>query len=213
MNMKSLGSIKELLANAMGRNDEEPNIKLAVLMAGSADEAAVGELVGLLDHPEAPVRSDAIKVLYEISRRNADLIIPHLKKLVKLLSGKENRMIWGAMSALSPLSQSHPKLLVRYLPIIVATMEKGSAITRDHGIYTLCHVARLKKQYSNCVELLLEQIQKAPVNQVPMYGEKTAAILLPEDRHRLEKILISRKDVMAIPTKKKRIEKLLRTFQ
>ena len=213
MNMKSLGSIKELLANAMGRNDEEPNIKLAVLMAGSADEAAVGELVGLLDHPEAPVRSDAIKVLYEISRRNADLIIPHLKKLVKLLSGKENRMIWGAMSALSSLSQSHPKLLVRHLPIIVATMEKGSAITRDHGIYTLCHVARLKKQYSNCVELLLEQIQKAPVNQVPMYGEKTAAILLPEDRHRLEKILLSRKDVMAIPTKKKRIEKLLRTFQ
>jgi Mg2+/Co2+ transporter CorB len=60
------------------------------------------------------------------------------------------------------------------------------------------------------MELLLEQIEKAPVNQLPMYVEKTAEIISAPFAKKLLQILNSRTDVLAIPTKAKRIEKLAR---
>ena len=58
------------------------------------------------------------------------------------------------------------------------------------------------------MELLFEQLEKAPVNQLPMYAEKTAEIISAPDVKRLLGILASRDDVAAIASKAKRIEKL-----
>jgi len=71
----------------------------------------------------------------------------------------------------------------------------------------------LKKYHEDCVELLFDQLQKAPVNQFPMYAEKTAEVISSSDIKRLEKILNSRQDVMEIPSKEKRINKLLKNLQ
>ena len=60
------------------------------------------------------------------------------------------------------------------------------------------------------MELLLEQLEKAPVNQVPMYAEKIAAVISKSFEKKFEKILLSRKDVLAMPAKQKRIEKLIK---
>src|SRR5688500_20052284 len=90
-------------------------------------------------------------------------------------------------------------------------MDSGSVITRDHGIYILCQVSGIKKFHNDCMELLLEQIEKAPVNQVPMYAEKMAEVISSPYIKRLALGLRSRKDVLEIESKKKRIEKLLRS--
>jgi len=89
-------------------------------------------------------------------------------------------------------------------------MDTGSVITRDHGIYILCSVSSLKKHHDDCMELLLEQIEKAPVNQTPMYAEKMAEVISDKYVSKLNKVLIARKDVMEIPSKKKRIEKVMK---
>ena len=62
------------------------------------------------------------------------------------------------------------------------------------------------------MELLLEQLQKTPVNQLPMYAEKTSEVVSGAYIKRIEKILMSRHDVMEIPSKQKRIDKLLKAF-
>jgi hypothetical protein len=121
-------------------------------------------------------------------------------------------MKWGAMSALSAVSKVKPALLASHLSQIVEAMDTGTVITRDHGIYILCHVATIHKHHDDCMELLLEQIEKAPVNQVPMYAEKTAEGISPSYVKRLEKILSHRTDVLEIPSKKRRIEKLLKAL-
>jgi hypothetical protein len=119
-------------------------------------------------------------------------------------------MKWGAMSALSAISKFKPELIAPHLTTILDAMDSGSVITRDHGIYILCSIAPIRKFHEDCINLLLEQLQKAPVNQLPMYAEKTAEVITPPDINRLEKILLSRQDVMEIPSKKKRIDKLLK---
>jgi hypothetical protein len=206
-------STLEQLASSLGRKDQEPNIALAEKISKASDKKAVAELIELMNHRSSAIRHDAIKVLYEIGERTPTMIIPYSVKFLKLFDQKDNWMKWGAMSALSAISNPKPDLVANHLTSILDAMDSGSVITRDHGIYILCNVAKLKKYHADCMELLLEQIQKAPVNQVPMYAEKTAEVISLPYIKKLEKILRSRPDVMEIPSKEKRIEKLLKNLQ
>ena len=67
--------------------------------------------------------------------------------------------------------------------------------------------------HDDCLELLLEQLEKAPVNQTPMYAEQIANIISEPYKKRFIKTLSSRKDVLEIPSKQKRVEKLLKKLQ
>jgi hypothetical protein len=205
-------SIVDQLAHSLGSREESPNIALADKISKANDRTAVRELVSLLHHKTSGIRNDAIKVLYEIGERKPGLISAYMEHFFETLAHKDNRMKWGAMSALSAISAAKPELLADHLTSVVDAMDAGSVITRDHGIYILTNVARLEKHHADCMELLLEQIEKAPVNQMPMYAEKTAEVISAPYIKRFEKIVKSRKDVLEIPSKQKRIEKLLRSI-
>lgn len=202
----------ESLASSVGRPDEQPNIELAIKIAKSGNTAHVAELIELLSHSKTAVRHDAIKVLYEIGDRKAELIAPYLKNFIAGLSHKDNRMKWGAMSALSAISQAKPELLGPHMVTIVKAMDEGSVITRDHGVYILRNLASVKKYHNDCMELLLEQIEHAPVNQVPMYAEKTAEVVSAPYRAKLVQAIRTRTDVFEIPSKAKRLDKVIKVL-
>lgn len=203
-------NVKEQLATSLGKNDEAPNIALATKIVKSSDNNAVKELIALLDDKRTAVRSDVIKVLYEIAERNVELILPYTKNILALLDHKDNRMRWGAMSALSAISMKKPEIIAKQLPVILEAMDSGTVITRDHGMAILCQAARLKKYHNDSMELLLEQLEKAPVNQFASYAEKIFGVISPGHVKRFITILKSRKDVSEFPAKYKRIEKLLK---
>ena len=202
----------ESLASSLGRPDEQPNIDLAVKISKSGNKEQVKELVDLLSDSKTAIRNDAIKVLYEIGERKGELISPYLKNFIEGLSHKDNRMKWGAMSALSAISNFKPELLGPHIVTVVNSMDEGSVITRDRGIYILCNLASLRKYHHDCMELLLEQIEHAPVNQVPMYAEKTAEVASASYKPKLVQAIRKRKDVMEVPSKAKRLDKLVRVL-
>lgn len=197
------------LAYSLGRSDEAPNMTVAETIAGSKDNSAVSEMIALLAHMKTGIRSNAIKVLYEVGERDASLITPHVLDFILLLVHKDNRMRWGAMSALAVISDVKPALLADHLAKVVAAMDSGTVITRDHGMTILANVAKLKKHHSDCMALMLEQIEKAPVNQVNQYAEKMAAVISAPYVQPLIRLIDSREDVKEFPPKKKRIEKLI----
>ncbi len=202
--------IKDQLAHSLGRRDEAPNIALAEQIADVEDKIAIKELVALTEHMRMAIKYDAIKVLYEVGERKPELIQRHCDDFLQLLKHRDNRIQWGAMTALSVISASRPELLAEHIVEVVDAMDSGSVITRDHGIYILSNLAEIKKHHANCIELLLEQIEKSPVNQVPMYAEKTAAVISRLYVDRLIGILQSREDVLVIQSKKKRLDKLIK---
>ena len=206
-------SIESQLAHALGRRDEVPNIALADLIVKKKQHEAVTELVTLLSHKTTGIRNDAIKVLYEIGERDAEFLYPHTSIFLQLLHHKDNRMIWGAMSALARIARSHPEPLAKNLVSILAAMDSGSVITRDNGVSILAAVAGLKKHHKDAMDLLLEQIEKAPVNQVPMYAEKMAGAISQPYVKKLISMLKERHDVWAIDSKARRLDKLIRTLQ
>lgn len=206
-------AIVNQLAHSLGRRDEGPNIELAERISKKQDRVAVRELVSLLSDRSTAIRFDAIKVLYETGNRSPGLITEYLGEFLNALDHKDNRMRWGAMIALYVMSKARPELLFRHLTSIVDAMDNGTVITRDHGIYILANLAGLKKYHHDCMELLLEQVEKAPVNQFPMYAEKTAEVITSPFVKRLEKILFSRHDALEMPGKQKRIEKILKSLK
>src|SRR3954471_17872352 len=109
-------SIINQLSTSLHRRDESPNQELAKKVVKSNDSKAVKELVENLRHKDKNIQGDCIKVLYEIGVERPDMIANHLNEFAALLESKNNRLVWGAMTALDYITQQAPEAIYRLLP-------------------------------------------------------------------------------------------------
>src|SRR6218665_1102198 len=92
------------LASSLGQRDEKPNQLLAQKISEAGDKKAVKELVKHLGHKDKNIQSDCIKVLDEISQASPGLVAPYAHELIALLDSRNNRLQWGAMTALHAIA-------------------------------------------------------------------------------------------------------------
>ena len=206
-------SVLPHLATSMGRSDEEPNIALAEAIASSKNNFAVRELVDLLGTKDKALRSDALKTLYEVGYRSPDLIAPFISQFKNLLSSPDNRLVWGAMCAIDGITTAKPEAVFMILPQIMAAVDRGTVITRDHAVKTLTKLAAQERFARTAMPLLLEQLRTAPLNQLPMYAEMAATVVMPPDASTLRAILETRLPELPTAAKKKRVEKALKKLR
>lgn len=204
-------SVIDKLATSLDRRDEVPNQELAKEIVTKKDKAAVAELVDLLqNHKSKGIKADCIKTLYEVGYLEPKLIADYFDVYVKLLGDKNNRLVWGAMITLDTIAELKPQEMYEALPIITDTMDKGSVITKDHGIKIMAKLATVKGWEDDAFILMLEQIQTSPENQFPSYVEKAAEVATKSNYKRLVQIAEDRLPEIDKPTKVKRIEKALK---
>ena len=96
-------SVIDKLASSLGRRDEVPNQELAKEIVLSQDVEAVKVLVENLSNKKA-IQNDCVKVLYEIGERAPKLISKHIDEFIAHLTSKNNRLQWGAMTALGTIT-------------------------------------------------------------------------------------------------------------
>src|ERR1041385_1990762 len=101
-------SIIERLASSLGKRDEKPNQELAASLVKSKDKKAIKELVEHLSDKDKNIQSDCIKVLYEIGEQKPELIADYDKEFLALLDSKNNRLVWGAMTAIDCIAAISP---------------------------------------------------------------------------------------------------------
>lgn len=208
-----MATILDQLATSLNRRDEGPNKKLAQTIAATNDAAAVKELVALLQHKDKNIQSDVIKVLDETGALKPELILPYIPELIKLLQHKNNRMVWGAMAALSAVAPAAPAILYDNLGLILDAAAKGSVITKDHTVKILVILAVSPAYTDDCLVLLLDQLKDAPVNQLPAYAEQTATIVTPEYKPEMARILTQRLPEVEQETKHRRLANVIRKLQ
>lgn len=167
-------SILSKLASALNRKDEVPNQDLAKQLATKGDKKAIQELVDNLNNKNKAIQSDCIKVLYEIGERKPQPIAEHVKEFISLLDSKNNRLQWGAMTALSGIT---PKIVTAALPKIISISNKGSVITKDHAVTILIKLSSIKPYRETAFPLLIKELIKSPTNQLPMYAEKAVPVI------------------------------------
>ena len=116
------------------RRDEVPNQELAHRLASDGDREGIAEIAANLWNANPAVRSDCLKVLYEIGYLRPELIAPYTGEFLKLLKSRDNRLVWGAMIALATLAPLAADAVDAGRSEIVQAVQTGSVITRDAGV-------------------------------------------------------------------------------
>ena len=202
--------IKSLLASALGRRDEVPNIELAERIAHSNDQAAVDAVAAILETGARAVRHDAIKVLYEVGERNPRLILSQFSVFLSTISDKDNRMVWGGLTALAKLSDLAPEKVFPHLDEILRAADAGSVIAKDRAIDILVSLAGTATYFGEVMPTIINRLKTSAVNQLPKYAEKTNRLTLPQpEADEVKCVLKGRIHEPMGAAKKKRIEKVI----
>ena len=166
-------SVLNRLASSLGRRDEIPNQELAQDLAASQDRQGIQEIAENLWSNDRNIQADCIKVLYEIGSIEPGLISDYAEDFVKLLRSKNNRLVWGGMTALGEVAKANPDAVFKHLDEIKKAKEIGSVITVDNAISTLAYTAVANKKYSEAVfPYLLEHLLSCHPKEVPQHAEK-----------------------------------------
>lgn len=204
-----INTVLTKLASALGRRDEVPNQLLAKQLAAKKDKKSIKELVGNLTNKNKSIQNDCIKVLYEIGELNPSLIAEYANTFIDLLDSKNNRLQWGAMTAIDAVTLENPKAIFSSLSKIVKAADKGSVITNDHAVNILIKLCSDKKYSSKAFPLLINKLAQSPTNQLPMYAERAMPIITDNNKAQFIKALSSRLEDIDKDSKRKRVEKVI----
>ncbi len=130
------------------RRDEVSNQELAKKLAQTRDTTGILEIAEHLWDKNANVRSDCLKVLYETGYIAPELIADYANDFIKLTGDKNNRLVWGAMIALSTISALKPEPCLKHLDDLLKIIDAGSVITQDAGIIMLAGMASAGEPYT-----------------------------------------------------------------
>ena len=141
------------------------------------------------------------------------MIAPYLNDFGNLLNSKNNRLIWGAMIAIDMIAFINPKGVYDLLPSIQKTIDKGSVITIDHGVGILAKLSIHQDFAKKTFPLLIEQLAKCPIKQLPMYAEKSLVAINQTNKKQFAEFLESRLLEIDKESQKKRIEKIIKALK
>ncbi len=205
-------SALEKIASSLGRNDELPNQQLARELVEVSDAEGIREIAENLWNKKTAVRSDCIKVIYEIGALKPELIAEYYPDFLRLLISRENRMVWGAMYALAAVAPLKADELHRSVPAIKKAMEQGSVITVDNGVKALAVIAAHHADYQReIVPYLLEHLGKCRTKEVPQHAESTLIAISDEFVASYRQILLERMEEMT-PPQSARIRRILKSL-
>lgn len=204
------GDIASRLAHARGRRDEEPNVQLAEELAASGDVEGIARIAEIAITGSRPAQNDAIKVLYEVGARNADLLRPHLRGFLQLMQSRNNRMVWGALTALAHLARVDADPIADNLDAILEAADAGSVIARDQAVQILIALKAKPSLASGATAHMLARLRSAAVNQLPMHAEQIHAVLEAQDYPKFREVLTMRLADAMPQSKRRRIETIIR---
>lgn len=203
-------SVIERLASSMGRNDEEPNIVLTRELVQARDDDAIKELVHFLSTGSTAVKNDSIKVLYEIGESEPKLIAPYVRVFISLLSSRNNRLVWGAMTALSAIAHLKADEIIHQLELVLHTIENGSIITVDRGITVLAMAGSTSEDCEKAVlPFVMGHLETCVSKQLPQHAERCEPLMNVRTKEGFKRVLEQRLADLT-PAQQTRIRKMIR---
>ena len=167
-------SVLNRIACQKNRRDEVPNQELARELAESDNRVGIQEIAENLWNKDTNVSFDCVKVLYEVGYIKPELIAEYVSDFLTLMKSKHNRLVWGAMLALSTIAALRTDEIYAQCNEIQKVMDKGSVITVDNGVKILAIVASKNETYrAEIFPYLLNHLATCRPKDVPQHSEKT----------------------------------------
>jgi len=190
-------SVLDQIAFCQNRRDEVPNQELARKLASSEDLAGIREMAENLYNKNQNIRSDCLKVLYEIGYLKPELIAGYVDDFLNLLKDKNNRMVWGGMIALSTIARIQVERIWEQVEDIKFTIQHGSLITIVAGIKTLSRAASVNQAYSQEIfPFLLEVLSNSIPRDVITHAEEISEMVDESNKTEFINLLESRSPEM-----------------
>ena len=200
----------EKLAYSFGRNDEQPNMDLARELAETKNKNGIKEIVVGLNDKTEQIANDCIKVLYEFGGLSPELISDYVDDFIKLLKSKNNRLVWGGMTALSKIASINPEPIFNHLDVIIEAYEKGSVITVDNSISVFAELVKAGKKYEEKVfPIIIHHLEKCRLKEVGQHAERAFVCINSNNAKVFKETLLKRRDELT-DAQKKRVDKLLK---
>jgi hypothetical protein len=186
-------SVIDKLAHSLGRRDEVPNQELARDLAAKKDKKGIREIAENLWNKDKNIQADCIKVLYEVGIIEPKLIAEYAEDFVKLLKSRNNRLVWGGMTALAEVAKANPDAVFKHIDAIKKAKETGSVITVDNAVSTLAYTARANDKYNKVIfPYLLKHLSSCRPKEVPQHSEKTMPAVNASNKNEFTKVLEKR---------------------
>ena len=202
----------DLIASALNRNDETPNIELTKKLADTQYAGGISEIVAGLRMDRATA-NDCIKVLYEIGERNPRLLLPHADVFLRLQKSKNNRLVWGTMTVLAQITEIYPEKVFEKFDDIYAAFETGSVITVDQSISVfagLCRAGHLYEQ--KILPILIHHFANCRAKEIPQHFER-AAVCITTDNAALFKAAVQKRHGEMTAAQQARVRKVLKRLE
>lgn len=203
----------EKIAYNLGLNNEEPNIKVAEMICESKNKSDLSEIVEGLKNKNKCIANDCIKVLYEIGEREPELIADYVSDFINLLKSKNNRLVWGGMTALAQIVELKGEEIYNNINIVFYAYENGSVITRDNSITVFAKLAKFNKTYEDVmVKKICDHLNTCRPKEVAQHAERASICINGSNLEKFEKVLLNRYEILT-DSQKKRIDKLMKKLR
>jgi len=201
------------IAYFLNRRDEVPNQELARKLAETKDQEGIAEIAKNLWHNNPNIQSDCLKVLYEIGYLAPELIVSYASDFLKLLKSRDNRLVWGAMIALSTIAEVAADALYPHVDLIQKTMARGSVITVDAGVRALAAIAASSQERRDEIfPYLRVHLQTCRPKDVPQHAEKILGAINALNKGEFIGVLGKRMGDMSV-AQAKRVRKVIQAAQ
>ncbi len=197
------------LGVVLGRRDTKADIALGQDIAARSASDELAGLVELL--AEKKLASSAIKAIYECGYLAPELLVPHLEVFVGLLADRRNRMVWGAMIAISCVAKAAPALVWAHRERIMDVHSSGTVITQVSAVHALTAAVAAEPAWSAALQGWFAQVlREANPKQLVQLAEKILPVAAPGGREALLGIAVSRGDELPSANAVKRLRRLAR---
>ena len=198
------------IAYFQNRRDEAPNQELARDLAAGEDEAGIQEIAENLWNRESNIRSDCLKVLYEIGYLKPVLIAPYVDDFLKLLGNRNNRLVWGGMIALSTIAGIAADQIYPHVSDIQRVMASGTIITMDAGVLALSRLAATgDDRRAVLLPYLFDFLRSCRPSDVPRHAERILLAVTASDKAAFLALLRDRMPQLS-PAQAGRLNKVIR---
>jgi len=139
-------------------------------------------------------------VLYEIGAIEPALIANYVLQFVHLLSSRNNRLVWGGMTALATVADIKADEIVANLDKIKKAFASGSVITVDNGVRVLARAASAKPEYNRKIfPVLLDHLQHCRPKEIPQHAESTLPAVTAANKKKFSETLNARFEFLTPP--------------
>ncbi len=202
-------SVYPRLGAVLGVRHTKADIALGQDIAARRAQDELDGLVELL--AERDVASSAIKAIYECGYLAPELLVPHLDVFVELVAGRNNRMIWGGMIAVSCAAKAAPEKVWEHRETLEAAWEAGTVITKVSAIHAFAAVAADSPDRAAALSPLFERVlREADPKQLVQMAEAIVPVAVEDRRGSLLAIATSRREELATDNARKRLDRLVR---